>query len=240
MNTRTLGALALVVASAVARPALAEEAAQESGAVTLSANASAPANTSQPHARPRGSVGDLRILAGMHFGFGGELHVDVENNIGITAQNEPDLDPTVGLQAGVDYVLMEYFAIGGELRLSWWRPERNPAPLQDDPGRSLFVDIDVKPRGRYVFKNLPLEVYGTLPLGLSIASLNDDIPMDGGAGFNLGFGGGATYFFTSRLGVNMELLGVWHWFDGELDLANLDTDNRAAQFYWMINGVFAI
>jgi hypothetical protein len=240
MSTRTLGALALVVASAVARPAVADEAAQESGAVTLSANASAPASTSAAHARPRGSVGDLRILAGMHFGFGGELDVNVEDGIGIAARNEPDLDPTVGLQAGVDYVLMDYFAIGGELRLSWWRPESNIAPFQADPDRSLFVDIDVKPRGRYVFKNLPLEVYGTLPLGLTIASLNDDIPMDGGAGFNLGFGGGAIYFFTSRIGVNMEMLGVWHWFDGELQLGNIDTDNRAAQFYWSFNGVFAI
>jgi hypothetical protein len=244
MSTRTLGALTMVVAGALSSPALADEAAQETGAVTLSADANANANANRPRpaanrAEPRGNVGNLRILAGLHFGFGGELDVDLDSGVRL-ATGEPDLDPTVGLQAGVDYVLWKYFALGGELRLSWWKPERNIIALRDDPDRSLFVDIDIKPRGRYAFSNLPLEIYGTLPLGLSIASINDDIRMDGGAGFNLGFGAGATYFVTSRFGLNMELLGVWHWFDGEFDLANTDTDNRTAQFYWMLNGVFAI
>ncbi len=242
MSTRTFGALTLVVASALSTPALADEAAQESGAVTLSAEANAsspPPPASPPRAEPRGQIGNLRILAGLHFGFGGEFQVELSNAI-LLASTEPDLDPTIGIQAGLDYVLMKYFALGAELRLSWWKPERNIVALQDDPGRSLFVDIDIKPRGRYEFSNIPLEVYGTLPLGLSIASINDDIRMDGGAGFNLGFGVGATYFVTSRFGFNTELLGVWHWFDGEFDLGNTDTDNRTAQFYWMLNGVFAI
>jgi hypothetical protein len=40
----------------------------------------------------------------------------------------------------------------------------------------------------------------------------------------------------------MEMLGVWHWFDGEFHVNNIafDTNNRTAQFYWALNGVFAI
>jgi hypothetical protein len=240
MSTRTFGALAVVIAGALSSPALADEAAQESGAVTLpAADNSAPAPAAR-RAPPRGgSIGNLRIHAGMHFGFAGELDVDADQPLNIITSRDPDLKPTVGLHGGVDYVLMDYFALGGELRLSWWKPDDNIA-VGEDPDRSLFVDIDIKPRGFYAFSRFPLEVYGTLPLGLSIASLNDDIPMDGGVGFNLGFGGGATYFLTSRFGLNMELLGVWHWFDGELELGDLDTDNRTAQMYWMFSGVFAI
>jgi hypothetical protein len=239
MSTRTFGALALVTACALASPALAQEAAQESGAVTIPADSTAPP-AARTHAAPRGGDSGWRILGGLHFGFAGDLEVDVDTGFGLTTGNDPDLDPTIGLQAGVDYILMKYFALGGELRLSWWKPERNiTLTSQSDPDRSLYVDIDIKPRGRYVFSGIPLEVYGTLPLGLSIASVNDDIPMDGGPGFNLGFGGGATYFLTPRIGVNTELLGVWHWFDGSLDVGP-DTDNRTAQLYWMLNVVFAI
>ena len=246
MSTRPLfcstSALAMIAACAVSSPALADEAAQETGAVAISADANASANTTAPHAshsrRHSNGVGNLRFLAGMHFGFGGNLEVDADNGLDFN----DDLDPTIGLHGGVDYVLMDYFALGGELRLSWWKPDNNFTPLQDDPGRSLFVDFNLKPRGRYAFDKFPLEVYGTLPFGLSFASTNDDIAMDGGVGFNLGFGGGALYFFNSRFGVNMEMLGVWHWFDGEVEIGNIDidTDSRTAQFYWMLSGVFAI
>lgn len=230
MSTRTFGALALLAASALSSPALADDAAQETGAVSISANA----NASGPrYSARRSNVGDLRIHAGLHFGFGGELEVDPERGFDV----EEDLDPTIGTQVGVDYVLMEYFALGGELRLSWWKPDDWGA---GNPDRSMFIDINVKPRGRYMFSNVPIEVYGTLPLGLSIAALDDDLGMDGGAGFNLGFGAGATYFITSQWGVNTELLGVWHWFNGETDVTNIDTDNSTAQFYLTINAVFAI
>jgi opacity protein-like surface antigen len=239
MTTRTSNALALIAVGALADPARADDVAQETGAVTIAPEESAAAPANAPPAPRPTRPGKLRILAGLHFGFGGHLDIDAETPLGIVTSRDPDLDPSVGLQAGVDYLLIDYFALGGELRLSWWKPENNIG-IGEDPDRSLFVDIDVKPRGFYRFSGFPLEVYGTMPLGLSFASINDDIPMDGGAGFNLGFGAGANYFFTSHLGVNMELLGVWHWFDGEVDLGNADTDNRTAQFYWVLNAVFAI
>jgi hypothetical protein len=230
---RTLGALVVTAACALASPASHASAQdQETGAVSVSANASAsPRVTSSRSSRQ----GPLRIYGGLHFGGGGEYKVDFDG----PGDGDIDLDPQVGLQAGADYVLMKYFAIGGELRLTWWKPEE---VLNQSVDRSMFFDIDVKPRGRYEFSNIPLEVYGTMPMGLSIAALNDDMGMDGGAGFNLGFGGGATYFFTSMIGVNLEMLGVWHWFDGELNgiVMDVDSDNKTAQFYLFANAVFAL
>lgn len=230
MSMRTLGVLAVTAACALASPAWAQD--QETGAVSVSASASGPrASSSRGGSR---HAGKLRINGGLHFGGGGEWELDSEGPGGF----EDNLDPLVGLQAGVDYVLMEYFALGGEMRLTWWRPDDDEFLGEID--RSMFFDLNIKPRGRYEFDRIPLEVYGTLPMGLSVAAMNDDTGLDTGAGFNLGFGGGATYFITSRIGVNAEMLGVWHWFDADTDAADIDTDNRTAQFYFLLNAVFAL
>ena len=232
MSMRTLAALVVTAACALASPALAQE--QETGAVSASASASGPRASSSRGGR---NPGKLRIHGGLHFGGGGEWESDPE---GTTIDIQADLDPQVGLQAGAEYILWEYLALGGEIRLTWFKTDDDEA--LGDADRSMFFDLNVKPRGRYAFNSIPLEVYGTMPLGLSVAAINDDLPMDGGAGFNLGFGGGATYFFTSLIGVNAELLGVWHWFDADYENAfgNVDTDNRTAQFYFLLNAVFAL
>jgi hypothetical protein len=214
-------------------------AAQETGAVETS---TATVHTDAPGGGAI-SPGKLRILAGMHFGGGGELRSDPD---GPGPTSESSLRPLIGLQAGVDYVLMKYFAIGGEFRFTRF----NTNDYDDlDIGRSTFIDIDVKPRGRYAF-DFPLEVYGTMPMGLSFAALNGDIEefpgvndASGGAGFNLGFGGGANYFFTDKFGVNSEMLAVWHWFGTEIETVgglSGEASNRTAQFYFFINGIFAL
>ncbi|HEX6245088.1 MAG TPA: outer membrane beta-barrel protein [Polyangiales bacterium] len=232
MSMRTLGALVVTAACALASPALAQD--QETGAVSVSASASGPRASSSRYRSA--NPGRIRINAGLHFGGGGEWHLDPEGPAG---DLEADLDPHVGIQAGAEYILMKYFALGGELRLTWWKPDDDEL-IGGDVDRSMFFDLNIKPRGRYEFDRFPLEVYGTLPMGLSIAAMNDDTGLDTGAGFNLGFGGGATYFLTSMFGLNAELLGVWHWFDADTDATDVDTDNRVAQFYFLLNAVIAL
>ena len=225
---------ALVTAAcALASTASAQDlAAQETGAVETS---TATVHTDAPGGGTI-SPGKLRILGGLHFGGGGDLRADPDGGGGTS---EDALSPHVGLQAGVDYVMMDYFALGGELRATFF----NVKDFDDlDIGRSTFIDINIKPRGRYAFE-FPLEVYGMLPMGLSIAALNDDQPFDGGAGFNLGFGGGATYFFTDKIGVNSEMAAVWHWFSAEADVpfaGTVDYGMRTAQFYMFLNFVYAL
>jgi hypothetical protein len=199
----------------------------------------------QATAGPRAEPSKLRILAGFHFGGGG------------TGRSTPDdssttvssaMRPVVGLQAGVDYALARYFALGGELRASFWNTD-----LYDsfDVGRSTFIDLVFKPRGGYRFRGFPLEVYGTLPLGFTFALANNDLDdlysnvrdMRGGPGLNFGFGAGAAFFFTSRLGINAEMLGIYHWFRGETvfnDDFSQRSGNRATQLYMCINAVFAL
>jgi hypothetical protein len=245
VGSTLLSVLTMVTVSALSGSLRAEEAAQETGAVSLSPDADADANADAPPAAQTVAAADTapskwRVLVGFHFGFAGKLVVDPAAGFQLVNENPPGLEPTMGLQASFDYLLMKYFSLGAELRLGWWKPKGNiTLTSQSDPDRSLFVDVDIKPRGRFAFANIPLELYGTMPLGLSGAAVDDTLPLDGGPGFNLGIGAGAIYFLTPRFGFCTELLGVWHWFDGKLAVGT-DTDNRAAQLYWMLNLVFAI
>ena len=147
-----------------------------------------------------GSPGPLRFYGGFSLAVGGDAQVSANvGNIGGNASRA--LDPTIGLQAGADYVLGDYFSIGGETRLLWTK-------VDGAGDRTMLWDLDVKPRGRYAFHNLPLEVYGALPVGLTIANLPGN--NDGKAGFNIGLLGGANYWFTSHIAVNAEVGWVFH------------------------------
>lgn len=151
----------------------------------------------QPESAPRftGTPGPLRVYGGFSVALGGELKVDGEET------RVPNLDPTIGLQGGVDYVMGEYFSIGGETRALFWKPDGQAK-------RNFFWDIDVKPRGRYAFADLPLEIYGALPIGLTVPGLQDTD--QGKIGWNIGLVGGVNYFFNENMGINAELGWLFH------------------------------
>jgi hypothetical protein len=140
----------------------------------------------------------LRIYGGFHLAVGGDLQYPA----GAFGNGAVALDPTVGFQAGADYILHDYFSIGGETRALWFKAGGSE--------RSFLWDIDVKPRGRYAFHNIPLEVYGALPIGLTVPGLKGE-PV-GKVGFNIGLVGGANYWFTSRLAINAEVGWLFHKF----------------------------
>jgi Outer membrane protein beta-barrel domain len=219
-------AVALAAGLFAASDAAAQGAPQEEGAVELTV-----APRSAPIARRSGPVGPLRFFGGFRLGVGGQfVNMDGPGNF--------DAKATPGLQAGVDYVVMDYFAIGGETRLNWVKDED-----QDD--RTMLWDLVVKPRGRYQFNNLPLELYGTLPVGLSVANYPNDtvVEVDGGAGATVGLLGGANYFFTDHMGINAELGAMFHWIHGSVDRFGGSTDlkYRLAQCSLLqVNFVYAL
>jgi Outer membrane protein beta-barrel domain len=217
-------AFALAAGLFAASGAAAQGAPQEEGAVELTV-----APRSAPIARRSGPVGPLRIFGGFRLGVGGQF-------VNMDGPGEADAKATPGLQAGVDYVVMDYFAIGGETRLNW-------AKAEDVDDRTMLWDLVVKPRGRYQFNNLPLELYGTLPVGLSVANFPNDTEIDGGAGATVGLLGGANYFFTDHMGVNAELGALFHWIHGSVDTfaGNADLALRLAQCSLLqVNFVYAL
>ncbi len=183
--------------------------------------------------RPTSIPGPLTVYGGVRLGAGGSIDYD--------PGGAGDLTTTLGLQGGADYVIMDYFAAGGEFRLAGFNTDS-----QDDygSGRSYLFDFVVRPRGRYAFPNMPLELFATLPLGLTIPSINDDWSADGKAGFTLGFGAGANYFFSEHIGLGGELLYLKHWFGWDSRAAggsvnNTDISLAVGQINFVANGIYA-
>ncbi|MFM2416285.1 MAG: hypothetical protein RL385_1008 [Pseudomonadota bacterium] len=242
LGSRTQAALFALASLFGTAAAAAQDAPQEEGAVELTV-----APRASRIARPSGPVGPLRVYGGMRVGFGGQFKDRADNNVGFAVPNEVtsswlggsdlDADPSIGFQFGVDYVLMDYFAIGGETRFNWVKVDGF-----DD--RIMLWDLVAKPRGRYQLNNLPLELYATLPVGLSIANFDDGSGIDGGAGATLGLAGGANYFFNEHMGINAELGALFHWIHGEVDTQlnrTLDLKRRLAQCSLLqVNFVYAL
>jgi hypothetical protein len=194
----------------------------------------------------------LRLYLGPGFGFGGESETDAEVAVGaggigfgLELDGEEDLITTLGAQFGAEYVLHRYFALGGEFRFSATNTEGGD---DADFDRSMLYDIDLKPRVRYPLASVPLELYFTLPVGLTIPRLSDDLSdrlddrLDENIGWNLGIGAGLTYFLTSRIGINLEPMWLMHWFSVEAraPLISSDVDFRLRQFRLFANLVIAL
>lgn len=187
----------------------------------------------------------LRLYAGPGFGFGGESELDVSLGGGLGLDGEADLITTFGAQAGAEYLVHRYFAIGGEFRFGAINTE---AGDDDDVDRSKLYDLVVKPRVRYPFARLPLELYLTVPIGLTIPRLSDDltgqplVDLDEKVGWNLGIGGGITYLLSSRVGINVEPIWLMHWFTVEAStrLTSSDMDFAVRQFRLLVNLVVAL
>lgn len=188
------GLLAAALALFASSAALAQD--PEQGDIDVNLPARKVEKQPEPITHFKGRPGPLRVFGGFHLAVGGSLD---DKNIAYS----PDLDPTVGLQGGADYVLHDYFAIGGEMRFLWWK-------VDGAGDRSFFWDIAVKPRGRYAFANIPLEVYGALPIGLTVPGLAGGL--EGKVGWNIGIVAGAYYFFTENIGVNAEIGWAFHQF----------------------------
>jgi hypothetical protein len=177
----------------------------------------------------------LRLLGGVHFGIGGTIEGDRPPFDG-----EADLATTYGGHVGVDAVVFRFFAIGGEVRAAAFNTED-----AEDRGvdRSFLVDLDVKPRLRIPFVHERFELYFSTPVGLTIPVLSDDISadgrVDGKVGWNLGIGGGMTFFITHHFGLNLEPMYVMRWFGVE-GPGGTKLDLSMRQFTLFTNAVIAL
>ncbi len=179
----------------------------------------------------------LRLLGGAHFGFVGELEPERSGTI---FADDYDLATTYGGHFGVDAVVFRFFAIGGEARFSAFNTEEAEAR---DVRRSFLLEFDAKPRLRFAFARERMEFYFSTPLGLTVPILSRDINadgrIDGKPGFNLGIGGGFTFFITERFGLNVEPMYVMRWFAVDVPGRD-DVDVRMRQFTLFTNAVIAL
>jgi hypothetical protein len=211
-----------------------EESAEESDDTSQEEGEVDPESTRATRWLTRGSVA---LTAGLHLGMGGTASVDIPGPLDV----EDDLVATVGLQLGGEYVLLDYLALGGELRLSGVNTK---GADDSDIGRDLLTDLVVKPRGRYVFESIGLEAFAQLPFGVSIPKINDKKGGDASVGFTLGAGLGALYLFSEHWGISSDFTWLFHWYGVEqTNLSNndkVDSTVKLSQFTWFINAVYAL
>jgi|GEM_PF-5549180 len=234
MRNGIIGALFALGLTVIGASALAQD--PEAGEVATTSTAG-HASASGSSAGP--AADGLRLYGGLHFGGGGNVKSMPESG----SSSKASLAGLIGFQLGVDKVMHKYFALGGEFRLTSTALGNRPNGVNRSDVAVMLVDFNVKPRGRYEFTNIPLEVYGTMPLGLSIVN-----PKQNGAdtkvNMNFGIGGGATYYFTDRIGVNAEMLGIFHWARDKVNVPFSNNDftvrNRFGQFYMFLNAVYVL
>ncbi|MDB4986732.1 MAG: hypothetical protein JWN04_1910 [Myxococcaceae bacterium] len=168
-----------------------------------------------------------RIYGGVWLGFGGTVDVDHVGQVG-------NLGKTIGGQGGVDVVVARYLSLGGEVRVGGFRVGHF-----DD--RNRLIDLDFKPRLRLPIDGTPLELYLTVPVGLTIPRLSD---INGGThlhenvGWNLGVGGGLNAFITHNFALNVEPIWLVHRFG--IDGTDGNGHVKIQQFAIMLNAVLAI
>jgi hypothetical protein len=225
MRKGIIRALFAVAALALATPSLgaAQDAAQESGEISTTSSSGGGSSRS-------GTYGPLRVYGGIHFGGGGNLRGKINGH-----SDSIGMKGLFGGQFGGEYELHKYVLLGAEMRFTTTKADH-----ADD--RTFLWDIfSIKPKGRYMFSSIPLEVYGTTPFGLSLVAPHNNLDTKVNAHF--GLGGGATYFFTDKMGVNAEILGMWHWFREKVPSFAGSDDHiryRIGQFYMFLNFVYAL
>lgn len=170
-------------------------------------------------------IPDTRLYGGLWLGFGGDADWDAPGN------NVGDLETTVGGQVGLEQVLARYFSLGAEVRFGSvkWKAS----------DRSKLIDINLKPRLRFPLRNTPLELYATVPVGLTIPRLAelDDDNLDGKVGWNWGVGAGLHVLLTDHFGLNVEPIWMQHHF--KVDGPGSDDAFKVKQFSLLLNAVLA-
>jgi hypothetical protein len=169
-------------------------------------------------------------MLGFHVGFGGTLERDGA---------ESDLATTFGANLRSDIPVAGYVLIGPLVQFGAWRPD----PPGDAPSRDYYLDIDLFVRGRVPieFEPIALQVWGGVPIGLSLSLLGRDSArtLEGfGVGWDVGFLFGGAVHFSKKFGMFAEVGWLQHRMSHKRKLAAGDTDFKLAQGNFNLGFVF--
>jgi hypothetical protein len=139
--------------------------------------------------------GKLRVFGGARLGVGGGFRPKGFDAGIYTAT------PSGGAQLGADYVLLKYFALGLETRLSWIEQKARSM-------KYMLWDLVLKPRVLYRVKPRPIEIYLAVPGGMTVNKPGQSWE-DGHVSATVGLFGGASYFFNDSWALNAEMGYSW-------------------------------
>lgn len=152
-----------------------------------------------------------KLKIGPLLGLGGEFDGDAEVDLGGVSFGDDiageDMRNTVGGLINYDTPVHKYLAFGGRFMFASFIDD---ARADEDWARNWFFNFDVAPRLRYGLAQMPLEVYVTTPVGLSLQTAGEDWEDEGGVEFDTGVSWnlsvllGADYLFTDDIGAFVE------------------------------------
>lgn len=189
---------------------------------------------------PRAAAGPLDLGGRFELEAGGEIDWDWRSALG-SGHDDDDLEPTLGLGVFARYGLHEYFSLGGEISVLWWRSD----DMEDgNIDRCVLLDIAVRPQGQLPLLDGALDLYVAVPLGVAISIPSDEMEdvfdgrLDSGAGVALAVLAGLDYRFLPEFGALVELGWAMHWFVNDIDAQGADdVESTMNQFAFRI-GVF--
>jgi hypothetical protein len=187
----------------------------------------------EPEEPKAGTVapGRWRVYAGIRLGMGGGILFKDAEVAWVTRF-------TPGFALGGDYVLHRLFALGVETRFDF---------ASIEPADFMFWSLALKPRVRHQLKQLPVEIYGAVPGGLSISNAKNDNQTGKVSGM-VGLAAGANYFFNSHWALTAELGWTWQFLRFEGPRANPQPgqslvglfEGRYGQMALAVNVLYAI
>jgi opacity protein-like surface antigen len=158
---------------------------------------------------------DGYIAAKLLLGFGGEAELEVDGLGGF--EGEDDMETGYGLGVAYMHPLHDYFALGGQLAFFAWTTD---AMEDGDFDRSTLLDLDIVPQGKVAVAD-NIELYASLPLGLTLDFFGEDdiagAEIGSGFGFNLGLLFGVRVALNDDFGLLGELGYVYHSFSHPTD-----------------------
>ncbi|MEO0324028.1 MAG: outer membrane beta-barrel protein [Myxococcota bacterium] len=191
----------------------------------LALAAAAPASAQKARG-PQQQVAGTLVL-----GFGGEAEIS-----GDGGSVSFDLDPTVGLGLRYQVPLSRRLSLGGLFEFRSFEEDQST-----DRQSVLDFDLFVKASFGVVLGSKDVELYGLVPLGLSIGPTDDDLDRLGastGFGFNLGLLAGVQLLVTERVGLFVEMGWRRHQVFYDSDLG--DVDVTANQFAMNLGAAYVL
>jgi opacity protein-like surface antigen len=178
-------------------------------------SASEPASPSGASMRPR-------VFVFGNFGFGGEF--ETEFDIGQASEDFEmgDMKMTTGFGAHIGFTVHRNFTLGGRLSyLTYTTDDMEDA----DYDRGNVVNLDAAPKARYPLQASSAELYATIPIGITVSPVPDEVEdvrsaqvrrvnprssteYNTGVTWNVSILGGASYKFGQRFGAFVE--GGWY------------------------------
>ena len=161
------------------------------------------------------------VRAKIMLGAGGDMGMDQAGGAQIAFRGRPSVSAPMHASAAFglqyEYPIHRYILVGGLLGFGTW----NNSFLNDSRiERSWFVDVDVVARARYPLMDGKIELYVSLPLGLSVSPLDDKLgdltgtDWSTGIGWNIGLHAGVQWYFYRFLGAFFEFGWTYRGFGG--------------------------